>query len=121
LLLPKRLDEAFKGTKFHKRLMSFFRPFKYKFSAIKNTKPNQKYVKIGCALFHTLLHNPEGLKYLAEDKVLRQIAECLAQLDPMSGITSPEPLFSKARLQDTLSSGYFTLLGVLSSHPNGLA
>ncbi|KAK6346439.1 hypothetical protein TWF730_010761 [Orbilia blumenaviensis] len=121
LLNPKRLDEALKGTKFLKRLMSFFRPFKYRFSEIKNTKPNLRLVRLGCSLFHTLLQNPEGVKYLADHKVLRQIAECLAQLDPMSGITSSEPLFSKARLQDTLCSGYFMFLGVLSTGPNGIA
>lgn len=38
----------------------------------------------------------------------------------MSGITSPEPLFSKPRLADTLSSGYFAMLGTLSSDPKGL-
>ncbi|KAL7275461.1 hypothetical protein RUND412_001589 [Rhizina undulata] len=120
LLNPKRLDEAIKGTKFMKRLMSFYRPFKYKFSDIKNTKPNQKYVKTGCALFHTLLQTVEGVRYLGENKILRQIAECLAQLDRMSGITSHEPLFSNEKLRETLSWGYFAMLGTLSSDPKGL-
>lgn len=31
-----------------------------------------------------------------------------------------EPLFSASRLQDTLSWGYFQMLGVLSSDPKGL-
>lgn len=84
LLNPKRLEEAIKGTKFMKRLMSFYRPFKYKFSDVKNTKPNQRYVRTGCALFSTLLQTPEGVRYLSENKILRQIAECLAQLDRVS-------------------------------------
>lgn len=121
LMNPKRLEEAFKATKFMKRILSFYRPFKGKFCAIINTKPNQRYVRVGCSLFYTLLQTPEGVKYLSENKVLRQIAECLAQLDRMSGITSAEPVFSRARLSDTLSSGYFTMLGILSSDPNGLA
>lgn len=141
LMNPKRLEEAIKVTKFMKRLLSFFRPFKYKFCDVKNTKPNQHYVKTGCALFHTLLQTPEGQRFLGEHKILRQIAECLAQLDrvraqamersslegdvanmrKMSGIVSPEPLFSTARLNDTLSSGYFAMLGTLSSDPRGLA
>ncbi|ANB11878.1 Tsc11p [Sugiyamaella lignohabitans] len=121
LLNPKRLDEAIKTTKFMKRLMSFYRPFKYRFSAIKRTKPNQKYIDVGKSLLLTLLYNPEGVRYLTENKLLRQIAECLAQLDPMSGITSAEPLFSRQRLENTLSHGYFMLLGTLSSDPNGLA
>lgn len=84
LLNPKRLEEAIKVTKFMKRLMSFYRPFKFKFSNVKNTKPNQRYVRIGCALFNTLLQTAEGIKYLSENKILRQIAECLAQLDRVS-------------------------------------
>ncbi|KAA8893128.1 Rapamycin-insensitive companion of mTOR, N-term-domain-containing protein [Sphaerosporella brunnea] len=121
LLNPKRLEEAIKVTKFMKRLLSFYRPFKYRFSEIKNTKPNQRYVRTGCALFHTLLQTSQGVQFLAEHKILRQIAECLAQLDKMSGIVSPEPLFSQQRLNDTLSRGYFNMLGTLSSDPKGLA
>lgn len=103
LLNPKRLEEAIKTTKFMKRLMSFYRPFKYRFSSIKNTRANQKCVKVGQALFNTLLQTNEGIRYLMENKLLRQIAECLAQIDPMSGITSQDPLFSTRWLENTLT------------------
>ncbi|EGC48558.1 sterility protein Ste20 [Histoplasma capsulatum var. duboisii H88] len=117
---PKRLDEAIRGSKFMKRLMGFYRPFKSRFSMIRNTKPNQRYVRTGCALMRTLLQTPEGTKYLAENKLLRQIAECLAQVDRMSGLTSSSPVFSRNNMSETLSGGYFALLGVLSSEPSGL-
>ncbi|KAL1953204.1 hypothetical protein VTO42DRAFT_3410 [Malbranchea cinnamomea] len=117
---PKRLDEAIKGSKFMKRLMGFYRPFKYRFSTVRNTKPNQRYVRTGCALIRTLLQSPEGTKHLAENKLLRQIAECLAQVDRMSGLTSEEPVFSQQRVADTLCGGYFALLGTLSREPHGL-
>ncbi|KAI9848354.1 MAG: hypothetical protein M1838_000540 [Thelocarpon superellum] len=120
LLNPKRLDEAIKATKFLKRVVGFYRPFKYRFADVKNTKPNQRYVRIGCTLIHTLLQTPEGVKYLVENKLLRQLAECLAQLDHMSGLTSISPLFSATRLAETLSGGYFAILGVLGSDPKGL-
>lgn len=80
----KRLEEAIKASKFVKRVVSFYRPFKLKFSEIKNTRGTQKYVKVGSALMHALLQSPEGVKYLADSKLLRQIAECLAQCDPVS-------------------------------------
>lgn len=118
---PKRLDEGIKGSKFMKRLVGFYRPFKYRFSMIPNTKPNQRYVRTGCALMRTLVQTPEGIKYLAENKLLRQIAECLAQVDRMSGITSSSPLFSREQMTNTLSGGYFALLGTLSGDPNGLS
>lgn len=117
---PKRLDEAIKGSKFMKRLVGFYRPFKYRFSMIKNSKPNQRYVRTGCALMRALVQCPEGAKYLAENKLLRQIAECLAQVDRMSGLTSSSPVFSKHQMSETLSGGYFALLGTLSSEPSGL-
>ena len=83
LLNGKRLDEAIKASKFMKRIMSFYRPFKYKFTEYRNVRTTQKYVKVGCALIHTLLQTTEGIKYLADNKLLRQIAECLAQCDPV--------------------------------------
>ena len=86
LLNPKRLDEAIKASKFVKRLIGFYRPFKYRFADLKNTKPNQRYVRTGCALIRALLQNPEGVRYLAENKLLRQMAECLAQLDRVSAL-----------------------------------
>jgi rapamycin-insensitive companion of mTOR len=79
----KRLEEAIKASKFMKRIMSFYRPFKYKFTEIKNTRNTQKYVKVGCALMHSLLQSQEGFRLLADSKLLRQIAECLAQCDPV--------------------------------------
>lgn len=80
----KRLEEAIKASKFMKRIISFYRPFKYKFAEVKNTRNTQKYVRGGCALMHALLQSPEGVRFLADSKLLRQIAECLAQCDPVS-------------------------------------
>lgn len=120
LLNPKRLDEAMRATKFVHRLLGFLRPFKFRFSDASNTKPNQRYVRAGCALVQTLLQTQEGAKYLAENKLVRQIAECLAQFDRLSGITSAAPLFSPERLSETLVGGYFAILGVMCSDPKGL-
>ncbi|EFX02311.1 hr1-like Rho-binding repeat protein [Grosmannia clavigera kw1407] len=41
----KRLEEAIRASKFVKRIMSFYRPFKFRFSDIKTTKGTQKYVR----------------------------------------------------------------------------
>ncbi|KAH6627593.1 Rapamycin-insensitive companion of mTOR, N-term-domain-containing protein [Chaetomium tenue] len=116
----KRLEEAIKASKFIKRIMSFYRPFKYKFSEIKSSRSTQKYVRTGCALMHALLQSPEGVKYLSDNKLLRQVAECLAQCDPTSGLTAQDPMFSKDRLADTLCGGYFPMLGVLTADVKGL-
>ncbi|KAI1432738.1 Rapamycin-insensitive companion of mTOR, N-term-domain-containing protein [Xylaria sp. CBS 124048] len=116
----KRLEEALKASKFIKSVIGFFRPFKYKFSEVRNTRSTQKYVKVGCALINTLLQTPEGVKYLTDNKLLRQIAECLAQCDPTSGLTAQFPMFATERLSDTLCGGYFAMIGVLSGDPKGV-
>lgn len=121
LLNPKRLEESIRATKFMKRLLAFYRPFTHRFSAIKNTKPNRKYIKFGCLLLNTLLANPEGVKYLTESKLLRQLSECLAQMDPMNQVTASDALFSRSRLEETLCHGYFELIGTLTAHPQGIA
>lgn len=117
---PKRLEEAIRATKFLKRLVAFYRPFKHRFADVRNTKPNQRYVRVGCALIKTLLLNPEGTSYLGESKLLRQLGECVAQMDPLSGLTSETPIFSADRVSETLSGGYFAMLGVLSGDLRGV-
>lgn len=133
----KRLDETIRVSKFMNRIMSFYRPFKNRFSDLASNKNTQKYVRVGCALMHTLLQSPEGVKFLQDSKMLRQLAECLAQCDPVSfsddtqnltmltppqssGLTSSDPMFAPVRLQTTLCAGYFPMIGVLSSDPKGL-
>ncbi|KAF2712471.1 cytosolic regulator pianissimo [Pleomassaria siparia CBS 279.74] len=120
LLNAKRLDEAMKATKFVHRLLGFFRPFKFRFSEVKNTKPNQRYVRAGCALMHSLLQNPEGVKYLADSKFIRQLAECVAHFDRMSGLTSESAIFQADRMNETLTGGYFAMMGALTKDPKGM-
>ncbi|KAL8870420.1 MAG: hypothetical protein Q9174_003536 [Haloplaca sp. 1 TL-2023] len=117
---PKLLNEAISGTKWLKRLLGFYRPFKYRFSDAPNTKSNHRYVRVGVSLVKSLLQSSEGRAYLLMSKLVRQLAECLAQIDPKSGFTSSTPLFAQFRVSTTLVGGYFALLGALSSDPNGL-
>ena len=101
-------------------MIGFYRPFKYWYSEIRNTKPNQRYTRAGCALIRALLQNPDGVRYLAESKLIRQLAECLSHFDRMSGLTSTSPLFSAERMSETLTGGYFALLGALSADAQGV-
>lgn len=117
---PKRLEEAVRTTKFLKRVVGFYRPFKYRFCMIRNTRPNQRYVRTGCALIKSLASTSLGIQYLAENKLLRQIAECLAQVDRQSGLTSATPLFDRHQMAETLSGGYFAMIGSLSYTVKGL-
>lgn len=82
-----------------------------------------RWVRLGCQLITTLLNCEEGRRYLGDDKMMRQIGECFAQLDPLNtnqNLTGMEPLFSRNRLENTLSIGYFEILGTISKIPEGI-
>lgn len=100
-------------------------------------QPNFRWVRLGCNLLTTLLASPDGVRFLmTEDDFLDQIVKSFAQLDPVRVLFStvhcanpkrqfnptPEsdPIFSKARISETLTYGYFEMLGTLSKHPDGL-
>lgn len=117
---PRLLYEAMEKSKFVHRLLKFLRPFQFRFSDASNTKANQRYLKMGCLLVKSLLQTQEGAMFLVNNKMIRQLAECLAQLDSASGITSKNPMFSPDRLSETLVGGYFQILGVMCSDPKGL-
>ncbi|CAH1758092.1 9203_t:CDS:10 [Entrophospora sp. SA101] len=119
LLNPKRLEEVIR-IKFIKQLISFFRPNKRRFSEVEKSPENERYTQLGCTLITTLLTNPDGVKFLEGNKFLRQIADGLNQLDPINGSFEAEPFFSKERLNVTLTSGYFKMLGVLSKFRDGV-
>ncbi|KAH0832008.1 Rapamycin-insensitive companion of mTOR, N-term-domain-containing protein [Lanmaoa asiatica] len=121
LLNPKRLEEAIKVSRFMRRLMSFFHPFSHRFSDLPRKQPNLRWVRLGCNLLTTLLASPDGVRFLmTEDDFLNQIVKSFAQLDPFNGTPESDPIFSKARILDTLTYGYFEMLGTLCKHPEGL-
>ncbi|KAK1923142.1 Rapamycin-insensitive companion of mTOR, middle domain-containing protein [Papiliotrema laurentii] len=120
LLNPKRLDEAIKATKFVRRLFSFYHPYNNRFSSIKRTRPNHKWVKLGCSILSTMLANPEGIRFLTEDKLLRQMADCFNELDQYVGVPTAQPVLAKDRVENSLTYGYFEMIGTLSKHTEGM-
>ncbi|KAH7885334.1 Rapamycin-insensitive companion of mTOR, N-term-domain-containing protein [Phlebopus sp. FC_14] len=121
LLNPKRLEEVIKVSRFMRRLMSFFHPFSHRFSDLPRKQLNSRWVRLGCSILTTLLASPDGVRFLlAEDDFLRQIVKSFAQLDPFNGTLDSDPIFSKARISDTLTYGYFEMIGTLSKHPEGI-
>ncbi len=117
---PQRFLEALKQEKFIHRLLGFLRPFKFRFSDEANTKSNQRYVRTACSLVKCMLQHQEGIHYLSSSKVMPQLAECLAQLDPASGITSQTNIFDPQKLFEKLVGGYFTMLGVMCRDQRGI-
>ncbi|KAK0530307.1 hypothetical protein OC842_003969 [Tilletia horrida] len=126
LLNPRRLEEVTRGSKFVRRLLSFFHPSEQRFSLIPNTAANRKYVRLGCTMFRAFLATSEGVKVLAEDPLLKEIRSAIELLDPLSMGQSGGPmptgdqLMSKARVEETLTYGYFEMIGILSRYHEGL-
>ncbi|KAJ4482113.1 Rapamycin-insensitive companion of mTOR, N-term-domain-containing protein [Lentinula aciculospora] len=123
LLHPKRMDEAIKGARFIRRLMTFFHPFSHRFSDMHRIKVNLRWVRLGCSLLTTLMANQDGVRYLSlEDPFMGQIVKCFAQLDPFNSQAAPDsdPMFSKRRITETLTYGYLEMLGTLSKHKEGI-
>ncbi|KAG5651655.1 hypothetical protein H0H81_007935 [Sphagnurus paluster] len=121
LLNPKRMEEAVKGSRFVRRVMTFFHPFSHRFSDLARTKANTKWVRLGCSLLSTLMASPDGIRFLGtEDQLLLQIVKSFAQLDPFNGVPDSDPVFSKKRVADTLTYGYFEMLGTLSKYKEGI-
>ena len=127
---PKKFEEILKiAPKFMKRLMSFYRPFKFRFcnTSISDPKARTKvsgkghiFVTVGCQLFDALLSTKEGARYLSSNKIMPQLSETFAQIDPFSGIEAKEPVLSRKRLKQTLSYGYIDIIGVMSKYTLGI-
>ncbi|KAG7088365.1 hypothetical protein E1B28_012368 [Marasmius oreades] len=121
LLNAKRMEEAIKGTRFIRRLMSFFHPTSHRFSDMHKNTVNSRWVRLGCSLLITLMASSDGVRYLSsEDEFMSQIVKCFAQLDPFNGAPDSDPIFSKRRIGDTLTYGYLEMLGTLSKHKEGM-
>jgi hypothetical protein len=108
LVNAKRLEEAMRASKLVRRVLSFYHPFAMRFSATARTQSNLRFVKLGCTVIETLLTTKEGARFLGDDQLLKDIGDCLST-----------DVMSEQRFKDTLVSGYFDMLGILSSKVEG--
>ncbi|GAA93563.1 uncharacterized protein L969DRAFT_89176 [Mixia osmundae IAM 14324] len=116
----KRLEEAIRGSKFMHRLLAFYHPHARRYSDLKNTPDHAKWTNLATVLLTTLLATREGSQYLREDGLLREISDCLSELDPLATPAGPASVFSRQQLEETVSTGYFNIIGVYSRHREGV-
>ena len=87
-----------------------------------------------------MLVNPEGIRFVIEDKLLRQMVDCFNELDQVSqavagdslyadyaeslyqyvGTPHAHPILARDRVENTLTYGYFEMIGTLSKHREGV-
>ncbi|AET39715.1 TORC2 complex subunit TSC11 Ecym_4695 [Eremothecium cymbalariae DBVPG len=117
---PRRLEELSRNTKFVRRLLVFYRPFRYRFSAVNNKAANAKqYANVGVQFFSMLVSHNEGLKILMDDnKIIPQIASSLYK--SMEGQMPVNKVFGLKEVQHTMCVGYFPIIGALLKTVDGL-
>jgi len=114
---PAHLSSAMK-TKFIKRILSFFRPEKHMFSEMDWVVENIIYVRVACQLLEVLLQTEEGVNYLKENPLIKEISSLLKA--EVKGSTKAKRLLNPDNVLKTMAREYFTMLGPLSSCANGL-
>jgi len=89
LLNPKRMEEAIRGSRFMRRLMSFFHPFSHQFSDIRRTRVylsfflgtlnHSEHLQGQCSLGAVRLFTPEHLDGKPRRRSISLIRRCLSR------------------------------------------
>lgn len=117
----RRIDDLNRNTKFIRRLIVFFRPYRFRFSGIPivDVKNPNLIVDVGCYFFRALCETESGLKICKDDlKFFPQIINSFYKL--FEGIHD-ENVFVMKSLRSTMSSGYVKLLCNLTLSYNGVS
>lgn len=111
-----------KQPKFFKRIISFYRPFKFRFCGLplSSTKNYKRIIQVGVAMFELLVSTQTGLRYLYKNKIMIQSAEILAQIDPYSGIKAKNAVLKEHNLIHTVNFGYIKFIGKLTETEKGI-
>ncbi|KAL6935734.1 hypothetical protein ACO0OL_001912 [Hanseniaspora opuntiae] len=116
----RRIDDLNRNTKFIRRMIVFFRPYRFRFSGIPivDVKNPDLIVDVGCSFFRALCETESGLKIFKDDlKFFPQIINSFYKL--FEGIHD-ENVFIMKSLRNTMSSGYVKLLCSLTLSHNGV-
>ncbi|KAJ1917592.1 hypothetical protein IWQ60_007733 [Tieghemiomyces parasiticus] len=116
----ERLDDTLKTCLFFPILSNFFCPSKGPFHSLACSKANIRYVRAGCRMLDCLLVSNEGIHWLQECDLLRNVRDQLEASTPLSNVTITDNVFDKDKLRSTLSFGYFKFIQVLSKNPRGV-
>jgi rapamycin-insensitive companion of mTOR len=110
---PAKLDVLVRITKFIPRILIFLKPSSKQFCDIAVQTPESgKVVKVCSELLCILASTEYGRKVLAEHRVIFEVGEKLQRLVDPSNMDM-DNIFSKERMESTLSREYFTFLGAL--------
>ncbi|KAJ2720271.1 hypothetical protein GGI07_004709 [Coemansia sp. Benny D115] len=111
VLVSRRLPEEITASGFLTRLARFFHPSSLEFCDLSRTTENEEYLEIGRQLIRILVSSADGLLLIDESRLLMGIVDEIRKQNSYSRKKSrDESCFSFARLQMTMSPGYFHFL-----------
>lgn len=123
LRAPLRVSEMINNkatSKFCKRVLGYFKPFKRAFSEL-SIQDGMFFTDLCCQLLENLLSSPEGIEVIKGSKFIQQLKDII-EIE-----TLPNPDIKKERvLSETsftlkLSREYFRIMGKLSSITHGVS
>jgi len=121
LRVPSRLNEVMTKTKLVKRILAFFTPKERAFSELKYTEAHSLfYVNLGCQLIENLLSTPEGIAFLSKSQFFEEIKEILDIELEKNPEMNPNRVLSEKDVAYYLCRDYFTIIGKISSIPQGV-
>ncbi|KAJ2797967.1 hypothetical protein H4R20_004990, partial [Coemansia guatemalensis] len=116
----RRLPEEVSISGFLTRLSRFYHPASLEFCDLSRTTGNEEYLEIGRHLIHILISSADGLLLIDESRLLPGIVdEVLKQNSYARRKSREESCFSFARLQMTMSPGYFHFLSEIDGSIGG--
>ncbi|KAI9473341.1 hypothetical protein LPJ78_004685 [Coemansia sp. RSA 989] len=118
--LSRRLPEEAVVSAFLTRLSRFYHPASLEFCDLSRTTDNEEYLDIGRHLIRILISSADGLLLIDESRLLPGIVdEILKQNNYARRKIREESCFSFARLQMTMSPGYFHFLSEIDRSVGG--
>ncbi|KAI7824489.1 Rapamycin-insensitive companion of mTOR, N-term-domain-containing protein [Kickxella alabastrina] len=116
----RRLPEEVTVSGFIVRLSHFFHPASLEFCDLSRTTANEEYLEIGRQLIRILISSADGLLLIDESRLLLGIVEEIRKQNSHSRKKGrDESCFSFARLQMTMSPGYFHFLSEIDRTVGG--
>ncbi|KAJ2694357.1 hypothetical protein H4218_005647 [Coemansia sp. IMI 209128] len=118
--LGRRLPEEANVSGFLSRLSHFFHPSSLEFCDLSRTTSNEEYLEIGRQLIRILISSADGLLLIDESRLLSGIVDEIKKQNSLARKKSKEEsCFSFARLQMTMSPGYFHFLSEIDHSKGG--
>lgn len=80
---PFALNDTLRNTSFVRRLLFFYKPSSNQFSDLLSNKANLKFLQAGCEIIDTMTSCMDGVKYLYENGLFREISQWLSLSFPV--------------------------------------